>query len=171
MHKFTSNTQDHYLSFLAAPELVQCCERSSFDGDSNEQMSIPGDKMTYQGDSSQSKALLHYSFAAFGGNSFAQMALGYRHWAGMGVATSCEKALDHYRRVVRTFSVCLRLCVYSATNWFVKHIFRGNFENFWNARWFTTGFFHRFSLNSRWSKLKNLSKLKDFLLNSSKCNS
>ena len=32
-------------------------------------------------------------------------------------------------------------------------------------------FFHRFSLNSRWSKLKNLSKLKDFLLNSSKFNS
>ena len=45
MHKFTSNTQDHYLSILAAPELVQCCERSSFDGDSNEQMSIPGDDM------------------------------------------------------------------------------------------------------------------------------
>ena len=51
--------------------------------------------------SSQSKALLHYSFAAFGGSSFAQMAMGYRYWAGVGVATSCEKALDYYRRVVR----------------------------------------------------------------------
>jgi len=49
--------------------------------------------------SSQSKALLYYSFAAFGGSSYAQMALGYRNWAGMGVATSCEKALDYYRRV------------------------------------------------------------------------
>ena len=53
--------------------------------------------------SSQSKALLHYSFAAFGGSSFAQMALGYRYWAGVGVATSCEKALDYYRRVVRLY--------------------------------------------------------------------
>ena len=115
MHKFTSNTQDHYLSFLAAPELYNVVNDQVL-------MVIAMNKWAYlvttwyQGDSSQSKALLHYSFAAFGGNSFAQMALGYRHWAGMGVATSCEKALDHYRRVVRTFSVCLRLCVYSATN-------------------------------------------------------
>ena len=49
--------------------------------------------------SSQSRALLYYTFGAFGGSSWAQMALGYRYWAGMGVATSCEKALDYYRRV------------------------------------------------------------------------
>lgn len=30
------------------------------------------------------------------------MALGYRYWSGMGVATSCEKALDYYRRVAQT---------------------------------------------------------------------
>ena len=48
--------------------------------------------------SSQSQALLHYTFGAFGGSSWAQMALGYRYWSGMGVATSCEKALDYYRR-------------------------------------------------------------------------
>jgi len=52
--------------------------------------------------SSQSKALLHYAFGAFGGSSFSQMALGYRYWSGMGVATSCEKALDYYRRVAQT---------------------------------------------------------------------
>jgi SEL1 protein len=45
---------------------------------------------------------LYYTFAAFGGNSWAQMALGYRYWSGMGVATSCEKALDYYRRVAQT---------------------------------------------------------------------
>merc|ERR1719234_883340 len=51
--------------------------------------------------SSQSQALLHYTFGAFGGSSWAQMALGYRYWSGMGVATSCEKALDYYRRVAQ----------------------------------------------------------------------
>ena len=43
--------------------------------------------------SSQAKALLYYTFAAFGGSSWAQMAVGYRYWSGMGVATSCEKVL------------------------------------------------------------------------------
>ena len=51
--------------------------------------------------SSQSQALLHYTFGAFGGSPWAQMALGYRYWSGMGVATSCEKALDYYRRVAQ----------------------------------------------------------------------
>merc|ERR1719402_692131 len=52
--------------------------------------------------SSQSQALLYYTFGAFGGSAWAQMALGYRYWAGMGVATSCEKALDYYRRVAQS---------------------------------------------------------------------
>ena len=26
----------------------------------------------------------------------------YRYWSGMGVATSCEKALDYYRRVAQS---------------------------------------------------------------------
>lgn len=52
--------------------------------------------------SSQSQALLHYTFGAFGGSPWAQMALGYRYWSGMGVATSCEKALDYYRRVAQS---------------------------------------------------------------------
>merc|ERR1711892_7206 len=44
----------------------------------------------------------YYTFGAFGGSSWAQMALGYRYWSGMGVATSCEKALDYYRRVAQS---------------------------------------------------------------------
>jgi len=52
--------------------------------------------------SSQSQALLYYTFGAFGGSPWAQMALGYRYWSGMGVATSCEKALDYYRRVAQS---------------------------------------------------------------------
>jgi len=52
--------------------------------------------------SSQSQALLYYTFGAFGGSSWGQMALGYRYWSGMGVATSCEKALDYYRRVAQS---------------------------------------------------------------------
>ena len=43
--------------------------------------------------SSQSQALLYYTFGAFGGSHWAQMALGYRYWSGMGVATSCEKVI------------------------------------------------------------------------------
>lgn len=48
---------------------------------------------------SQSKALLHYTIAALGDNTWAQMALGYRYWSGISVANSCEKALDFYRKV------------------------------------------------------------------------
>ena len=51
--------------------------------------------------SSQSQALLYYTFGAFGGSQRAQMALSYRYWSGMGAATSCEKALDYYRRVAQ----------------------------------------------------------------------
>ncbi|XP_052860297.1 protein sel-1 homolog 1 [Anopheles cruzii] len=48
---------------------------------------------------SQAKAMLHYTMAAAGENSWAQMALGYRYWAGVGVPNSCETALDYYRKV------------------------------------------------------------------------
>ena len=53
----------------------------------NKKLIIPGTLVN----SSQAKALLYYTFAAFGGSSWAQMAVGYRYWSGMGVATSCEK--------------------------------------------------------------------------------
>lgn len=48
---------------------------------------------------SQAKALLHYTAAALGGDTRAQMALGYRHWAGVTTPASCERALDFYRKV------------------------------------------------------------------------
>ncbi|XP_070500245.1 protein sel-1 homolog 1 [Chironomus tepperi] len=48
---------------------------------------------------SQSKALIHYTMAAIGDNSFAQMVMGYRYWAGITLVNSCEKALDFYRKV------------------------------------------------------------------------
>ena len=48
---------------------------------------------------SQAKALLHYTAAALGGDTRAQMALGYRHWAGVTTPPSCERALDFYRKV------------------------------------------------------------------------
>ncbi|WWD21783.1 hypothetical protein CI109_106270 [Kwoniella shandongensis] len=42
----------------------------------------------------QGKALLYYTFAAVQGYRPATMALGYRHWAGIG---DCLLALDHYQ--------------------------------------------------------------------------
>lgn len=48
---------------------------------------------------SQAKALVHYTVGAFGGNTWAQMVLGYKYWSGINVPPSCEKALDHYRLV------------------------------------------------------------------------
>ncbi|XP_018494082.1 protein sel-1 homolog 1 [Galendromus occidentalis] len=50
---------------------------------------------------SQAKALISYTFAALGGNHLAQMALGYRLYAGVSVLHNCEAALDHYRRVAK----------------------------------------------------------------------
>ncbi|XP_066992907.2 protein sel-1 homolog 1 isoform X2 [Anabrus simplex] len=50
-------------------------------------------------DVNQARALVHYTFGAIGGSIWAQMALGYRFWAGVTVSSSCEKALDYYRRV------------------------------------------------------------------------
>lgn len=50
-------------------------------------------------EASGAKALLYYTFGAVGGSTWAQMAVAYRHWSGIGVSPSCEKALDFYRRV------------------------------------------------------------------------
>ncbi|RNF00944.1 hypothetical protein TraAM80_07344 [Trypanosoma rangeli] len=46
---------------------------------------------------SETKAILHYTFAAFENISEAHMALGRRYTDGIGVARSCEDALMHYR--------------------------------------------------------------------------
>lgn len=50
---------------------------------------------------SQPKAVLHYTFAALGDNTWSQMALGYRYSFGINVPSSCEKALEYYRRVAK----------------------------------------------------------------------
>ncbi|XP_020294405.1 protein sel-1 homolog 1 [Pseudomyrmex gracilis] len=50
---------------------------------------------------SQAKALLHYTVAALGGDTRAQMVMGYRNWAGVTTPTSCERALDFYRKVAK----------------------------------------------------------------------
>lgn len=48
---------------------------------------------------SQARAIVHYTIAALGDNTYAQMALGYRYWSGISIPVSCEKALDFYRQV------------------------------------------------------------------------
>eukprot|EP00099_Drosophila_melanogaster_P010122 NP_001262882.1 HMG-coA reductase degradation 3, isoform B [Drosophila melanogaster] len=50
---------------------------------------------------SQPLALIHYSLAALGDNTPAQMAMGYRYLYGINVPISCEKALIHYKRVAK----------------------------------------------------------------------
>ncbi|XP_001994247.2 protein sel-1 homolog 1 isoform X1 [Drosophila grimshawi] len=50
---------------------------------------------------SQPLALLHYTLAALGDNTLAQMAMGYRYLYGINVPISCEKALIQYKRVAK----------------------------------------------------------------------
>lgn len=69
---------------------------------------------------SQARAIVHYTFGAIGGSSWAQMALGYRYWAGVTVAASCEKALDFYRKVANKGGFSLP-CPYL---WFIYANFR-----------------------------------------------
>lgn len=52
-------------------------------------------------DSSQAKALIYYMFGALGGSQWAQMALGYRYWAGISLVSTCESALSYYKKVSR----------------------------------------------------------------------
>ena len=52
--------------------------------------------------SSQAKALVHYTFGALGNSRWAQMALAYRYWSGISVAANCESALTYYRKVSKT---------------------------------------------------------------------
>ncbi|KAI0687874.1 HCP-like protein [Cerioporus squamosus] len=44
----------------------------------------------------QAKAQLYLTFAAHGNHRGAQMAMGYRHWSGIGVGENCMAALDYY---------------------------------------------------------------------------
>ena len=42
---------------------------------------------------------MHYFFAASANDSFARMALGYRHMQGLGVPRSCQAAVLYYQPV------------------------------------------------------------------------
>lgn len=44
----------------------------------------------------QAMAQLYLTFSAHGGHKGSQMALGYRYWAGIGVAEDCLAALSWY---------------------------------------------------------------------------
>lgn len=47
----------------------------------------------------QAQSLLHYTFAALSDKSqLAEMVLGYRYWAGIGVNEDCMTALTWYER-------------------------------------------------------------------------
>ncbi|XP_068155827.1 protein sel-1 homolog 1 [Drosophila tropicalis] len=50
---------------------------------------------------SQPLALIHYTLAALGDDTLAQMALGYRYLYGINVPINCEKALVQYKRVAK----------------------------------------------------------------------
>ena len=44
----------------------------------------------------QAQAILYNTFAAAGGDQGAEMVMGYRHWAGIGVSEDCMTALEWY---------------------------------------------------------------------------
>lgn len=49
----------------------------------------------------QAKALLYYTFASLSNHTYARMALGYRYWSGISVASNCQFALSYYRKVAK----------------------------------------------------------------------
>lgn len=51
--------------------------------------------------SSQSKGLLYMTFAALGGDTFAEMNMGFRHHVGLFVPKSCESSLRYYQSVAQ----------------------------------------------------------------------
>ncbi|XP_066910359.1 protein sel-1 homolog 1-like isoform X2 [Clytia hemisphaerica] len=56
------------------------------------------------GNSSQAKSIIYTTFAALGGDTMAEMMLGYRHYSGIGVQKSCETALTYYKKVAKKVS-------------------------------------------------------------------
>jgi TPR repeat protein len=45
------------------------------------------------------QSLVYLTFSALGGDPLAQMSLGYRYWAGIGVEANCETSLTFYKKV------------------------------------------------------------------------
>jgi TPR repeat protein len=57
----------------------------------------------------QAKALLYYTFAALQGEPAAEMALGYRNWAGIGIAEVSDLFHAEVSLTVPELSRCARL--------------------------------------------------------------
>lgn len=47
----------------------------------------------------QAQALLYLTFAALGGDTAAEMTLGYRYFMGIGTEQSCNDAVYYYKKV------------------------------------------------------------------------
>jgi SEL1 protein len=65
------------------------------------------DSSRQEGDGDQGAAVLHYTFSALAGQQESELAMGYRHWVGIGVKQSCPDALPWYKsaadRAIRAF--------------------------------------------------------------------
>ena len=49
----------------------------------------------------QALAVLHYHFAAVGGDYMAQLAMGFRHMHGANVPKNCQAAVEFYKPAVQ----------------------------------------------------------------------
>ena len=58
------------------------------------------------------KAQLYYTFSACmaGDKDFAQMALGYRYWTGIGVVEDCERAVEWYGAAAEQGKLAIPSC-------------------------------------------------------------
>ena len=65
----------------------------------------------------QAQALLYHTFAAHGGDTAAEMTLGYRHLLGIGTEQKCEDAVYYYQRVAEKGNIqCTLLLWTQGTN-------------------------------------------------------
>jgi SEL1 protein len=62
------------------------------------------------------KAQLYYTFAAHGGDRGAQLALGYRYWAGIGTQRDCARAMEWYAAAAEQCRCSLRLNIRAVLN-------------------------------------------------------
>lgn len=92
--------------------------------------------------SSQAKGLVYFTFGALGGNQWAQMALAYRYWAGIGVTSNCETALTYYRKVAATGTLWPGWCgIVDRWCYVVRYILCGTHCSLDRAN-MLNGFFH-----------------------------
>lgn len=72
---------------------------------------------------SQARALVHYTLGALADSEHAQMALAYRHWAGVTLPASCPKAMDLYMKVAAKGNSVLILNIYHPRLIFPQNLF------------------------------------------------